>query len=686
LVGLVVLGLLAPAHVYAETLSSAFYYLSPLPDSRLVSSQTTLIFRATDEFEARQRDWTQQVSVLGSASGTHQGRWIRSRDNRTVIFEPDQPFTHGETVRVLVASGTDAQLSYTFTVRESPVVQNPPRRLCECLAPPGYEQQQQETRPAPPAAVPGELPDDFPNITVTVNSNPSPGYIFISNFSFPGVPGSAGVGRYGMILDNSGTPVYYRRTDSFALLDFKVLSPGRLCFIEFTDIHYTIMDSTYTIVDSVGTIGYPIDFHDIIEMPNGHFLVFGQENHIEDMSGIVAGGDTAANIIDIVIQELDVDRNVVFQWRTIDHYSVLDATHEDLTSDNIDYVHPNSLEIDNDGHILMSNRHMDEVTKINRTTGEIIWRMGGKNNDFTLLGDTLWFSHQHTAYILPNGNLTLFDNGNWHDPRESRAIEYDVDDENLTMTRVWEYRNIGQFGSAMGITQRLPGGNTLIGWGNSNPNVTEVRPDGSKAFELTFDAGAFSYRAFRLDWEDAISPTDSWYEIQNDYVLLHFDTTGAGPITHYNVYADTTDGAMARVDSVTTSPVLLDMLTRDKLYRIGVSAVLEGGYETGFGETVTTYTPALPEPYTLAQNQPNPFNPSTTIPFGLPRDTHVKIVIYDVRGAMVRNLLDEDMRQGKRSVVWDGTDDRGQSVASGVYFYRLSTESFMDSKKMVLVK
>ena len=140
---------------------------------------------------------------------------------------------------------------------------------------------------------------------------------------------------------------------------------------------------------------------------------------------------------------------------------------ENLTADEIDYVHGNAIELDSDGNWLVSSRHMDEITKIDRTTGDIVWRLGGKNNEFTLLGDTLWFSHQHAIRRIANGHVTLFDNGNGHTPPFSRAVEYELDEQARSARLVWQYRNTPDtYGSAMGYVQREsaePGTHVTIG-------------------------------------------------------------------------------------------------------------------------------------------------------------------------------------------------------------------------------
>jgi hypothetical protein len=204
-----------------------------------------------------------------------------------------------------------------------------------------------------------------------------------------------------------------------------------------------------------------------------------------------------------VIQQIDANKNVIFQWRSWDHFLIIDATHENLLDDTIDYVHGNSIEVDTDNNIIISSRHMDEITKISTTTGNIIWRLGGKNNQFTFINDTIGFSHQHDARRISNGNLTLYDNGNFHVPPRSRAIEYQLNETSnpKTATLVWQYRRTpAVYAFAMGNVQRLSNGNTLIGWGSSYIAATEVNPAGQIMYEMYLPFTMSTYRAFRYEW------------------------------------------------------------------------------------------------------------------------------------------------------------------------------------------
>ena len=116
---------------------------------------------------------------------------------------------------------------------------------------------------------------------------------------------------------------------------------------------------------------------------------------------------------------------------------------------------------------------------------------------------------------------------------------------------------------------------------------------------------------------------------------------------------------------------------------------LESSEGTVIHETGTVYVPVRTA--SLGQNYPNPFNPTTRIEYRLPESspgakTHVNVVVYDVRGAKVRELVNGEQSPGKHAVDWDGRNDAGETVGSGVYFYRLRTPQFADTRKMVLVK
>jgi hypothetical protein len=94
-----------------------------------------------------------------------------------------------------------------------------------------------------------------------------------------------------------------------------------------------------------------------------------------------------------------------------------------------------------------------------------------------------------------------------------------------------------------------------------------------------------------------------------------------------------------------------------------------------------------PKSFNLSQNHPNPFNPTTTINYDLPVTAQVTLQVYDVSGRLVRTLVDGNVLDaGRKRIVWDGRDDFGNQVSSGIYFYRISAADYQQTRKMVLIR
>jgi hypothetical protein len=96
--------------------------------------------------------------------------------------------------------------------------------------------------------------------------------------------------------------------------------------------------------------------------------------------------------------------------------------------------------------------------------------------------------------------------------------------------------------------------------------------------------------------------------------------------------------------------------------------------------------PSVPKAFALYQNAPNPFNPTTMIRFDLPRAVHVKLCVYNVKGELVKTLVDKYMTEGRKEVAWTAMSDKGRAVASGIYFYRLVAGDLVQTRKMVLLR
>ena len=95
---------------------------------------------------------------------------------------------------------------------------------------------------------------------------------------------------------------------------------------------------------------------------------------------------------------------------------------------------------------------------------------------------------------------------------------------------------------------------------------------------------------------------------------------------------------------------------------------------------------SIPTAYDLRQNHPNPFNPSTTIEYDLPKNVEVEITIFNLLGSKIRTLVDESMNAGSHRIVWDAKDNAGRTVSTGVYFYRMKAGDFVKVKKLLFMK
>jgi hypothetical protein len=355
------------------------------------------------------------------------------------------------------------------------------------------------------------LPDDFPEFIINQYGETAPGYVIGSVNSR-----NNNVGSYFMILENSGNPVFYSKTQSLGgltcngLFEYRRPIPG-----ENKKFTWYLHDEDFNDVDSfqMGN-GQLADNHDFQILPNGHALMFSYSSHIIDMSQIVEGGHPACNVGGAVIQELDVYKNVIFQWRSIDYIPITD-TYRNPTSARISSIHVNSIELDEtDGNIILSCRATSDVIKISRVTGEVIWRLGGKKNEFTFINEheenaPRYFKLQHDARRYANGNLSMFDNGaSNNDPERtySRGVEYALDEVNKTATMVWEYRNAPDFlAMSGGDCIRVGKGNTTMNWGAAGKAkeaaaMTEADPNEQLVYEIWPSQSKVSGQFKRYVW------------------------------------------------------------------------------------------------------------------------------------------------------------------------------------------
>ena len=816
-------------------------YLHPKPDAQYIPPQSSIILR-TESSDLIQADFS--IYVQGTRSGAHSGDIIFS--DSTLIYNPHQPFSKGETVAVSIKADlpgwTDA-FDYQFTTH-FPNAFNPDLPHSSMDHADNMNDTKTEDTYGEMTVINGvSVPADFPHFKPDISTEGiAPGRIFLNNRS-----GNTFI----MILENDGTPYFYQRLEE-RTGDFKLQPNGLLTRRHSEGLHAFVgMDSNVTVIDTFRCAnGYGTDSHELTMLDDGHYFLIAVGYREINMSKIVPNGKQIATLVDNHIQEFDSDGNLVFEWLGHEHFDVRDAVHEDLTGFVIEYVHMNSIAIDYDGHIIISSRHLSEVTKIHRHTGDIIWRLGGVNNQFEFVNDVHGLSYQHDARPVAGkpGHYTIFDNGNYRTPRFSRAVEFALDTANMTATKIWEYRHTpDRYTSWMGNAQRLDNGNTLINWGDGSlPKATEVTPSGDVVYEADFVRLSPCYRTFRFEWESAVDKPYLLAESYPDRVTLIFNKFGDENVTGYVIYGGKDKNSLAPMDTTSNPYIHLTNLIDESWYTFRVKAIdrmrIESAFSnavdifvnyaspgenllrngdfsqdseqwqlftselsaasaeiTGNGEyhlrinqgghqfkdiqivqepvslirdrkyvfkfdayaefdriiearveastephenygmigpTILTrnakrYTYAftmnhpndynarvvfrcgksnadvfldnvwvkevvssgvsareteIPFGYTLSQNYPNPFNPVTTIQYRLPVDGVVDISVYNLAGRRVRLLVTGEQSKGMYTVQWNGRDDAGNPVSSGMYLYRLKAGRYSETKKLLLLK
>jgi hypothetical protein len=334
------------------------------------------------------------------------------------------------------------------------------------------------TTPAMDPRIPTSLP-------VAVHDGSAKGLVLLS------MNGGEEVGGVATIVDRDGHVVWYRRCGGGAYT-FAFLPNGHLVLHQFHDQAFEEITLDGAFVrkwTDPGSIN-GADGHDFGMLPTGNGLLFGAVTHSTDSRPYFPEGTANATRWDDTVSEVTPAGAVVWRWSSWAHITEDEITQdprEPVNPKDYEVVHANAIEPLRDGTMLLSLRNLSAVVKIDRRTGDILWRLGGKKSDFRFVGDPLGrFSRQHDARWIGPGRLLLFDNGNLRNPPESRAVEYRIDQEAKTATMIWQHRRIPPvFSKISGSAERLPNGHTLISWGPqgivsevdaASNTVWEVRP------------------------------------------------------------------------------------------------------------------------------------------------------------------------------------------------------------------
>ena len=332
----------------------------------------------------------------------------------------------------------------------------------------------------------GPLPADLPRYTAA-GVDPLPGYVVF------------GAGLYGVVIDNIGRVVWYHRFPN---------GPG-LTFMAQPNGHYVAKPPTpqsgdiepWVEIDPLGRVTRTLSCartlasrpHDLIAEPDGGYWIMCDETRTMDLTA--DGGVAAARVTGTVVQHIGADGALLFEWNPFDHFAITDVDLAERTGVNVNWMHGNAIDIDADGNLLLSSRNLGEITKIDTRTRAVMWRLGGRRNQFAFIDTPMpAFARQHGARVGA-GSLVILDN--LGTPTESRAERYVIDESARTARLAQSYGSVpGVVTQIGGSVQPLPNGRTLVSFGTEG-RVEEYDADGRLLWKIQGNPG-YVFRAQRI--------------------------------------------------------------------------------------------------------------------------------------------------------------------------------------------
>jgi outer membrane protein assembly factor BamB len=357
------------------------------------------------------------------------------------------------------------------------------------------------------------------------------GLIFLANANGERQPGP-------MVIDDDGELIWFRPRPGLAVMNFNAHTLNGKPVLGWWEGtlsgshgagEFVLVGSDYRDVGRVvAGNGLNTDFHEFSLTTRGTALVIAYLDN--------------GQLLDSAVQEIDVATgDVLLDWRASDHIA-LDESFVGPTTGAFDFAHLNAAAVDDDGQLLISSRHTWTVYKVDRATGAVLWRLGGRRSDFAI-ADGGAFAWQHHARRHSDGTLTVFDNGAGVAQTEpySRGLQLALDESAGTAAVVREFAHPDRLSaSAMGSMEPLDDDGSFVGWG-SVPRFSEFRPDGSLRFDAGFPGGGFTYRAFRRSWTGAPKEPPAFVVAGG---AGYASWNGATALTHWRLRAGARAGSL----------------------------------------------------------------------------------------------------------------------------------------------
>lgn len=329
----------------------------------------------------------------------------------------------------------------------------------------------------------GALPSWLPTVT-PVGSDTTAGFLVLS---LPEGP---------VIVDNFGRVVWYAEDPDPTLVNFQAHPNGEFTVMGLADdpLEYRVLDELGRQTRTISCVGYSTRQHEVRVLADGSALVLCDDTTTEDLSPY--GGSATARVTWTVIQHVGPDGSLAWEWHGADHVHPTDFVNTLEGVEVLNLMHGNAVEFDADGDLLASFRNTKEILKIDTESGDVLWRFGGRRNQFAFVDDPKGaFERQHGLRLVAPGVIQFLDDS---DAPPSRLVRFAIDEEAREARLQWEYIDGPEVHTLVGgNSQVYADGGGLVAFGRAG-RVVEVDAFGTKRWELTGIDGAYVFRAQRI--------------------------------------------------------------------------------------------------------------------------------------------------------------------------------------------
>jgi hypothetical protein len=566
---------------HTAALSGAGVDVSPGPGTDTANPNTQVSFLGVPAREMH------QVSVVGQRSGRHSGRLRDYSQGDGASFAPDTPFDAGErvAVRAVIGGGSGGRrIAFDFGV-DTPY---PTASVSEFPN---------------PAAAPADYQSFYtlpgvqaPILSVTVpDRDPAAGDILTTN--------GPGPGQYGpLIYTPQGRLVWFDKLPGGETAEDlneqtyggqRALTwwKGRVLSLGFGQGEDVVMNSRYQTVARIpGGNGLKADLHEFQIAAHDVAYITAYNPIRCDLTPVKGARD--GTIVDTAIQAIDMKTGLVrWEWHSLDHVGASESEVETPTEATPwDDFHLNSIDPQPNGDIFISARSTWAGYQLEGGTGRILWRLGGTKSSFKM-GPGTKMAWQHDGRVLPDGDVTFFDDGaNPPIHHQSRVVRIALDFKarEARLASVYTHRDPPLLAASQGNAQTLADGSTLVGYGGV-PAISQYAKGGSLLFDAHQPLDMIFYRAYRFPWIGRpLSPPAVLASLNNtgEETIVHASWNGATDVASWRVLAGKRPGSLATQATIAANDFESSTTLPERYDYVGVQALDSAGHTLGASRAV----------------------------------------------------------------------------------------------------